>query len=361
MDRGEPNAAASADREFELRERVRRAFAEKTPLCIVGANTKGFLGRAARGERFSVAGHRGISAYEPTELVVTARAGTPLEQIESELAAQGQMLAFEPPHFGVGATLGGTIACGLSGPRRPFAGSARDFVLGVKLLNGQGEILRFGGTVMKNVAGFDVSRLMVGAFGTLGVLLEVSLKVLPLPRHEETLCFDWAPDEALVAMQRWGSRPWPITALAYDERLRVRLSGDESAVRAARKQLGGEVAADPHEYWRELREHRLGFFRDVGDLWRLSVGFAARPARIDGCWLYDWGGAQRWLRTSVPPAEVFATAAACGGHATRFRSRQVSADGFQPLSAGLLKAHRALKKAFDPEGLLNSGRMYDGV
>lgn len=353
-------SVTTAASEAALQERVRRAVAGRVPLRIVAGGTKDFLGRTPSGERFDMAGHRGIVSYEPTELVVTVRAGTRLEELEAALAEREQMLAFEPPHFGVAATVGGTVACGLSGPRRPFAGSARDFVLGVKLINGRAEVLRFGGTVIKNVAGFDVSRLMAGSFGTLGVLLEVALKVLPRPRREATLSFDLGPDAALERMLSWAAGPWPISALAYDGRLRVRLSGDEAAVRAARHHLGGEPAASADAYWRELREQRLDFFDGAGELWRFSVAPASPVPAIPGDWLYDWGGGQRWLRTAAPQDAVFAAAAGLGGHATLFRTRR-GGERFQPLSPGLHALNRTIKQAFDPHRVFNRGRMYEDL
>ncbi len=180
-----------------LEARVEAAIADRTPLAIIGGGSKQFMGRSIQAEDFDVGAHQGIVSHEPSELVVTVRAGTPLEILETALAERGQMLPFEPPRFGERATIGGTIACGISGPRRPYAGAARDFVLGVKLLNGRGEILRFGGQVMKNVAGYDISRLMTGAMGTLGALLEVSLKVLPTPAATQTVSFETAPAAAI--------------------------------------------------------------------------------------------------------------------------------------------------------------------
>jgi len=196
----------------QLQESVAAAHTTSTPLCIVGGNTKSFLGGEARGEMLHVAAHRGIVSYEPAELVLTARAGTLLSDIEVALCDHRQMLPFEPPHYGANATLGGTIACGLSGPRRPYAGAARDFVLGVKLINGCGETLRFGGQVMKNVAGFDVSRLMAGAMGTLGVMLEISLKVLPRPECEMTLVQEWDAADAVEFWHLTNQQDWELCA-----------------------------------------------------------------------------------------------------------------------------------------------------
>jgi glycolate oxidase FAD binding subunit len=340
----------------ELQQQVLAALERGIALNIAGNRTKGFYGMPAAGRALPVSAHRGIVHYEPTELIVTARAGTTLDELESVLAREGQMLGFEPPYFGCDATLGGTIACGFSGPRRPFAGSARDFVLGCRLINGRGEIVSFGGEVMKNVAGFDVSRLMVGAMGTLGVLLEISLKVLPQPAAETSLALEATPENAHSAMLRWASTPLPISALAYDGRLRVRLSGAESAVVAARRQLGGEVEDVPSAFWTDLREHRLPFFQTEENLWRLSLPPAAPRAWIEGAWLLDWGGAQRWLRTSAAPAEVFAAARQLGGHATLFRSARPEFR-FQPLPANLLALHQRVKRAFDPHRLFNVGRL----
>jgi glycolate oxidase FAD binding subunit len=222
-------------------------------------------------------------------------------------------------------------------------------------------VLRFGGEVMKNVAGFDVSRLMVGALGTLGVLLDVSLKVLPRPRCEETLRFECSPAAALEKMVAWSALPLPISALVYDGRLRVRLSGSDAAVQATRLKLGGESTAGPDDYWTELREHRLPFFGGAGDLWRLSLPPDAPVLLIAGEWLHDWGAAQRWLRAAVAPAEVFSAAAQAGGHATLFRTQRSAAERFQPLSPRVLVLHQELKRAFDPHRLFNIGRMYEGL
>jgi glycolate oxidase FAD binding subunit len=269
------------------------------------------------------------------------------------------MLGFEPPHFGPNATLGGAVACGLSGPRRPYAGAARDFVLGVKMLNGRAEILSFGGQVMKNVAGFDVSRLMVGALGTLGVLLEISLKVLPRPEQDLSLTFEMGIDTALVRMNRWAGQGWPLSAACHDgERFWVRLSGAEACIAEARAALGGEVVAEGSHLWEGLREQRLAFFRGPGSLWRLSLPSATPMSELPGRWLIDWGGGLRWLRSDLPADVVFAAAREAGGHATLFRGR---AEGsvFQPLSPGLRELHVRLKRAFDPNGVFNPRRMYE--
>lgn len=323
-------------------------------LAIRGSSTKSFYAMPPAGRALPVSGHRGIVRYQPTELIVTARAGTTLEELDAALTAEGQMLGFEPPHYGQGATIGGTIACGFSGPRRPFAGAARDFVLGCRLINGRGETVSFGGEVIKNVAGFDLSRLMVGALGTLGVLLEITLKVLPRPETESTLTFEATSESAVAAMLSWAALPLPISALAYDGMLRVRLSGAERAVAAARRRLGGDAEEVSGEFWTDLREHRLPFFQGAADLWRLSLPPAAPSAVLEGSWLLDWGGAQRWLKTSAAPERVFAAARERGGHAVLFRSAQ-AVNRFQPLPENVLALHRRVKQAFDPRGIYNRG------
>ena len=345
----------NADRTEVLRESVARAFADAAPLRIRGGDSKAFYGRRAAGEVLDVAGHRGIVAYEPSELVLTARAGTPLAEVEAALAGHRQMLPFEPPHFGPGATLGGTVACGLSGPRRPYAGAARDFVLGAQVVSGRGEVLRFGGQVMKNVAGYDVSRLMVGALGTLGVLLEVSVKVLPAPAHEMTLVLETDARTAIETMNRLAGRPLPISAACHaGDRLYLRLSGSESGVEAARVALGGETADG--SFWQALREHRLPFFAGDGPLWRLSVPPTAPPLDLAGPMLLDWGGAQRWVRSDAGEARVRQVADSAGGHATLFRGGDRGGTVFHPLAPPLAALHRRLKAAFDPAGILNPGR-----
>jgi glycolate oxidase FAD binding subunit len=354
----------------ELVERVRAATAARMPLVIRAGGSKDFYGNDSRGDRLDPRGHHGIVAYEPTELVVTARCGTPLAELEATLAAAGQMLPFEPPHFGPGATVGGCVAAGLAGPRRASAGSVRDFVLGVKLLTGRGEVLAFGGTVMKNVAGYDVARLAAGSLGVLGVITEVSLKVLPLPVAEATRRLRLDEAEALRKMNEWAGRPLPISATAWrDGVLHVRLSGARAAVNEAQSTIGGE-AVDGSAFWHGLREQTDRFFStdrlveaakgsDDMPLWRLALPSTAPALNLPGAQLIEWGGAQRWLRTHLPAAEIRALAAACGGHATRFRGGE-RRDVFTPLPAPLAAIHRRLKAEFDPAGIFNRGRMFEG-
>jgi glycolate oxidase FAD binding subunit len=340
---------------------VAEAAQQGTPLRIEGSGSKDFLGQAVAGEPLPVSGHRGVISYEPVELVLSARAGTPLAEIEALLAAHQQMLAFEPPHYGAQATLGGTVGCNLSGPRRPYAGSARDFVLGTRVLNGRGEILRFGGEVMKNVAGYDLSRLMAGSFGTLGVMLDVSLKVLPCPQAELTLAQELSAAEALQRMNEWAGSPLPLSgAFHHGERLCLRLSGAAAAVAAAHKRLGGEVVDDAAALWRGLREHELGFFRHDAPLWRLSVASTAQPLDLPGRWLLDWGGAQRWYVGDASPEEVRRAAESADGHATLYRGWE-GEPRFHPPAAPVAALHQRLKAALDPAGIFNPGRLYAGL
>jgi len=332
------------------------------PLCIRGGGSKDFYGGPLRGERFSVSAYRGIVDYAPTELVITARAGTPLAEIEAVLREQGQMLAFEPPHFGSSSTLGGCIAAGLSGPRRPYTGAARDFVLGVRMLDGAANDLHFGGQVMKNVAGFDVSRLMAGSLGTLGVILEVSLKVLPLPAVETTLRLAKTAADAIALVNAWAGQPLPVSATAWTGgNLVVRLSGAAAAVDAAAKKLGGE-RIDPEQaqrFWLGVREHTDPFFNTGKPMWRLSLKSTTPPLNLPGAQLIEWGGALRWLATDADAPTLRAAAALSGGHATLFRASDKSAGVFQPLPPALLTIHRKLKRTFDPAGIFNPGRLYD--
>lgn len=358
----------------ELSERVRAAAASATPLRIRGGGSKDFYGEPAQGELLETAALAGVSSYEPTELVVTVRAGTALAELEALLAGRGQCLPFEPPHFAGGATVGGMVAAGLSGPARASAGAVRDFVLGLTLVNGRGELLTFGGQVMKNVAGYDVSRLMVGAMGTLGLIVEVSLKVLPMPPGEATLKFEMDQSEALRRLNDWGGRPLPLNASCWVEdagvpTLYLRLRGAVAAVETACKTMGGErqdnakVAPD----WTLCRDQRLPWFDERGerDLWRLSIPQTAPVLDLPESPFVEWHGGLRWVRAEAKDADRLRQAAArVGGHATRFRVGQGQNAGaahvtrFAPLAAPLDRIHRELKRQFDPAGIFNRGRLY---
>ena len=345
-----------------LAETVREAAAAGTALCIRGGGTKDFYGNPPRGRPLGTGSLRGIVAYEPSELYITARAGTPLAEVEAALAAQRQMLPFEPPHFGGAATVGGCVAAGLAGPRRASYGTAfggvRDFVLGARVLDGRGRLLAFGGTVMKNVAGYDVARALAGSLGILGVVTEVTLKVLPRPPQEVTRRFTIDEAQALDTLNAWGGQPWPISSSAWhDGVLHLRLSGAPAAIASACDALGGEAAADGSDPWEALREQRHPFFAGDAPLWRVSVPSTAPPLGLGDEQLVEWGGALRWLRTSRPAAELRARAAELGGHATLFRGGDRSQGVFTPLPPALLSIHRRLKAEFDPAGIFNPGRL----
>jgi glycolate oxidase FAD binding subunit len=349
----------------EIVDRIRAATASKQPLQIRAGGTKDFYGNASRGDvldprSYGGAGD-GIVAHEPTELVITVRCGMRLAELEAELDRKGQMLAFEPPHYGVGATVGGCVAAGLSGPRRATAGAVRDFVLGAKLIDGRGNLLTFGGTVMKNVAGYDVARALAGSLGTLGLIAEISLKVLPKPTAESTLRFEFDEAAALRRMNEWGGQPLPISATAWlDGGLYVRLSGAQAALRSARERLGGESVDDElaASLWRGIREHTEAFFVFNAPLWRLSLPSTAEPVELPGEQLIEWGGALRWLRSNAMPSTIRARAAALGGHATLFRGGDRLGGVFHPLEPAIAKIHQRLKAEFDPAGIFNPGRMY---
>ena len=367
-----------------LLDAVRQALDTETPIRIVGGDSKAALGNrtaeiaadSSQSVQLSTRTHEGIITYDPTELVVTVRAGTVLAELTAALSDQGQMLPFEPPEW-QGATIGGVLACGLSGPRRPFSGSARDYVLGTRIINGQAQDLRFGGEVMKNVAGYDVSRLQIGAWGTLGVLLDVSMKVLPLPELEMTLC-QQARQGDMHSFSKLLRKPLPLSgAMLIDEDRYIRLSGSEAAVRAAAAELGGDVRED-NSIWHAVRDHTHPFFYHAYEackqerkmLWRISVADYAPALDLSGNWLHEWGGAQRWLLSSMSPDEVFRTVEASNGHAMRYSAAPDPAPGaasdtqdndeaaFQPLSGGMQKLQSRVRDSFDPLRLFNRGRFH---
>ena len=344
-----------------MQERVRAAALDGRPLRIRGGGSKDWYGGQPRGEILDTREYAGIVDYEPTELVITARCGTPLAEVETALAQHNQMLAFEPPYFGPDATVGGTVAAGLCGPRRATSGATRDFVLGARLLDGKGDVLAFGGKVMKNVAGYDVSRMLAGSLGTLGLLLEVSLKVLPRPFAEATLRFEMSEIEAIRRLNEWGGQPLPLSGSAWcDGVLALRLSGAEAAVEAAIASLGGAPMPDAGAFWADVREQRYAFFAGGDPLWRLSVPSTTGALVLGGGQLIEWGGAQRWLRAEGDAATAQAirrTAQACGGHATLFRGGDKDVGVFQPLAPALARIHARMKDAFDPAHIFNPGRL----
>jgi len=347
------------DHTEQMQAQIKEAIASKQALVIRGGRSKDFLGRKVGCTHLNTLGHKGVTKYEPGELILTARSGTPLKEIKKLLAEQGQMLAFEPPAFGDKATLGGTIACGLSGPRRPYVGSARDFVLGTKIINGKGEILQFGGEVMKNVAGYDVSRLMTGAYGTLGLLLEISLKTMPSPEKETTLVFEHSAAEAIQRINQLASQPLPISGACHIKgKLYLRLSGLTVSVNAACKELGGEILDDAETFWEQLREQQLPEFKTENNFWRISVPPTTAPLSLSGETIIDWGGGLRWLTSNEVSQSVRQAALKAGGHATLFRNHDGFGEVFQPLKPSIKQLHKNLKHAFDPHDILNPSKMY---
>ena len=347
----------------ELADQVRQAFLYAQPLRIIGGGSKAFYGRPVEGKPLPVNQLQGIINYEPSELVITAKAGTPLHIIETTLAEQGQMLGFEPPYFSPTATLGGTIACGLSGPRRPYSGAVRDFVLGVTMINGKGEILRFGGQVMKNVAGYDVSRLMCGAQGTLGVLLDISLKVVPKPAFEQTQQLQYNQQQMQTLLSQLGRQPLPISAtLLHNNQLSIRLSGTEPGVRAAALKIGGESLPATAPLWQQLKEQQHAFFDSADNYIRLSLPPAAPavPEHLVTDQLIEWGGAQRWIRPhdNSDNADLIKWTTSHGGHVTTIDRTVQKSTQFHSLSRPLLQLSQRIKASFDPARILNPGRLY---
>ena len=341
------------------RAQVLEAASSRRPLRIRGGGTKDFYGQAFDGAILDTRAYAGIVDYEPTELVITARCGTPLAEIEAALAGHNQMLAFEPPHFGPDATFGGVVASGLSGPRRATSGAVRDFILGAVLMDGAGEVLTFGGQVMKNVAGYDVSRLLAGSMGALGLMLQASVKVLPRTRREATLRFSMSEIDALRQLNEWGGMPLPVSASCWhDGVLHLRLSGATAAVAAALNGMGGELLPDCAPFWAGVREQQHPFFAGDEPLWRLSVPSATSALILPGRQLIEWGGALRWLKGSVDAATVRRTVSAAGGHATLFRGGDKSVGVFQPLAPAIGRIHQRLKASFDPSHIFNPGRVY---
>lgn len=351
-----------ADISKQLQEQVLQARTDGNKLNIVGGNTKAFIGRPASTEAGTIntAGHSGIVGYHPVELVMTVRAGTPLIDIETALAEHGQALHFEPPHFGEGSTIGGTLACNLSGPSRPWVGSVRDQVLGVRLINGKGEHLRFGGEVMKNVAGYDVSRLQAGALGTLGVMTEISLKVMPKPATSLTLVQEMAMDEVLHYMNSRAGESKPITAACWvDGKVYLRLSGAKSAVEATAEQWSGEIIENSEAFWRSVQDMQHDFFAgNDAPLWRFSVGPTAATPNLDGAWFIDWVGAQRWYRGAAELGDMEPLAQAAGGQVSLFKGGDRTGEVMHSQPKALQTIQRRMKQSFDPDGIFNPGRLY---
>ena len=353
-----------ADISQQLIDDVKNAAKSGTGLNIVGRGTKDFMGRTPTGKVLSVERHSGIVEYRPVELVITARAGTSLKEIVATLNENDQMLAFEPPTFAGRGSIGGTLACNLSGPARPWSGSVRDSLLGVRLINGAGEHLTFGGQVMKNVAGYDVSKLQAGAMGVLGVITEMSLKVVPKPAANATGVQKMEISEAIEAMNRYAGKHSSLTGACWlDHKLYLRFSGAQSAVKQASETCKGQVLEGGDEFWRALQEMRLDFFNRSGTLWRFSLKSTGTHFRAHEEWLIDLAGAQRWLRTAPDldepeRASLERAAGDANGQVMQFRGGDRSNEVFHTQSDTAKKIHQRLKSAFDPDGLFNRGRLY---
>ncbi len=354
-----------------LIEQVNTAASQQTPIVIQGNGTKQFMGRAFDNNSniISTAEHTGILNYEFVELVMTARAGTSLAEIDAALAEHNQILACDPARFNGNATIGGSLATNQSGPGRPWSGSLRDHVLGVNLINGKGEHLHFGGQVMKNVAGYDVSRLQAGAMGTLGLMTEVSFKVLPKPASTMTLSCELSMEDTIQLMNELSGKPKPLSGACWDNGvLRLRLSGAKNAVEGTAdkwlSQLSNtNVIADDsaEKFWSSLRDQQNDFFTnreaDV-PLWRFSLSPTAPVYRQDEPWLIDWAGSQRWLKGNFSHAELQEWAVANGGEAILYRGGDRDSEVFYEPNSVLKKIHENLKHSFDPHNIFNSGRLY---
>jgi glycolate oxidase FAD binding subunit len=350
--------------EDDLQSQIELVSANGVPVRIIGGNTKAFYGHLVDAVDIDVSGHSGIVDYDPAELVITLRAGCKLKEVESLLAEKGQMLGFEPPHFGDEATIGGMVASGLTGPRRAFSGAIRDFILGVKLLNGRGEIVNFGGRVIKNVAGFDVSRLMVGALGTLGVLLEVSIRVIPKFEAEETLVFEHLDAQAHIDWINQQRRlPYPISASVWHQgQTKIRLSGSQQGIHSASHDLGGDKI-DSDEIWSGLKEQTHSFFGQEKSIARVSVPSVEPDFLIAESQLIEWGGAQRWIEAPQTSLDQLRQQVSQHHRGTvcAFRGYDRHADIFHRPTDAIMTLHRNLKSSFDPTGMFNPGRLYAGL
>lgn len=348
-----------ADITSNLIEQVNDAIADKTTLNLIGGNTKHFIGREPVGQAVSLKNHTGVISYRPSELVITARAGTTIAEIQALLANNNQTLVGEPPAFNGKATLGGSVAAGISGGSRPFWGSLRDAILGVKLINGYGEHLRFGGQVMKNVAGYDISRLQAGAFGAFGIITEVSLRVRP-KSDTTTLVFECDAPSAIGRMRDLSVSAHPLSASAWcSGQLFVRLSGSQFAINHSIETLGGEQIENQDLFWRSVRNFRHPFFANrAQSLYRLSLSPAAPHDEQLGDTLIDWAGGVRWVYSDQSLSTLANLAALQGGHATCYRPIDRMGECFHKQPAAAQRIHQNLKMAFDPHCLFNSGRMY---
>jgi len=354
-----------SDTKSEIESIVQTAFQSKTSLFIQAGGSKHFYGRKIEAEPLSLTSHTGITEYEPSELYITAKSGTRISEIEEVISEQNQMLPCEPPYFKASATIGGMVASGLAGPRRAYSGNVRDCILGTNIINGKGEALQFGGKVMKNVAGYDASRLMCGAMGTLGVITEVTFRLLPIPEQEKTIVFDIDACSAITKMNEWANTPLPISATFHsDNKLYIRLSGSASSLKAASATMGGESYTDHTGLWESVKEQTHGFFNSQkasqDPLWRISVPPNTPELKLSGQYALEWNAGLRWYKTDEPESIVRDTASKAAGHAILFKGDTTN-EKFHPLSKAAMKIHKNLKQVFDPEGILNPEKIYAGL
>ena len=360
----------------EFREKIVFAREQHQTINIQGGQTKHWYGDTPTGIALSTLSYQGIIDYQPEELVITVRAGTPLSEVIAALEEKNQMFAFEPPHFGTQTTIGGMVAAGLAGPGRAQAGNLRDFVLGADIMDGTGQVLSFGGKVMKNVAGYDVSRLIPGSMGTLALLLNVSIKVLPKPVASQTLMFELSQTSAITQMNTWASQPLPISASTWigdvgNGQLFIRLSGAQAAVDAAVIKMNHEISAhrlneqDAENLWQGLREQTNDFFKlkEKESLWRFSVNPVSGPINLPGQTCLEWLGGQRWYKGNISSSQAKSIAIKHQGHATLFRGEKVAGQSVfttledNPLTAPLAIVQQRLRQAFDPDGVFQTSRM----
>ncbi len=357
------------DMSVALQQQVQSSIDLRSPLVIRGGGSKSFYGRASAetSNILEMRHHVGVTDYDPSELAITVRAGTRLEDLEALLESKQQILAFEPPQFAPNSTIGGVVAAGISGPRRAFSGSIRDAILGVDMINGDGKIVHFGGQVMKNVAGYDMSRLMVRSMGTLGVILSVSLRVLPKPEKEITVVIDASQEESLAYYKQWRMQHLPLTATVwYDDKLTVRLSGTDITLGVAMQYFESLPAAvlldNATMFWQSIRHHQHPFFSEVTKpLWRLSLPASAPVvARFEGNLLTEWSGGQRWVSSNAPANIIRSVAGRHGGYATLFTGQKLLPEvpPFPILAPELFALHKSLKRKLDPQGIFNPGRLY---
>ena len=355
----------------QLQNNVKEAINTKTPLFICGGRSKEFYGNPVDAKPLEVSPHTGVISYEPTELCITVRAGTRLKDIEALLAEHQQILPFEPPTYSDNTTIGGAIAAGISGPRRAYTGSARDAILGVQMINGEGEIVTFGGQVMKNVAGYDLSRLMVRSLGTLGVLLNVSIRLLPKPSHDLTLSFSASQEQALLYFQDLRVRQYPVTgSVWYEDQVSLRVSASEKIIESTRKKIAAQDIVESltendtnDTFWQDIRDHKHAFFnQNDKPLWRFSLPPASEMlSRIDDNLLIEWGGAQRWAHSRTPANIIHSIAHSRRGFATSFRYGEPGTAKFPALETTVLELHKRLKTKMDPHNIFNPNRMYEGL